>query len=333
VRCCHAKTQDVATPERVGFSPWCSGSQEERVPSADARRVPALMPCYTPLKAYRAPGGGIAFDSKRGYQDRPLNLPCGQCIGCRWERSRQWALRCVHESQLHRKNAFITLTYDQEHLPEDLGLDVRDWQKFAKRLRKRKGRFRFFHCGEYGSENLRPHYHALLFGMDFDDRYPVEKKNGKTIYSSNELESVWGLGNVTVGDVSYESAAYVARYVIKKVTGDLAEEHYRRIDGETGEVWKVRPEYTTMSRRPGIGARWLEKFKGDVFPSDEVVHGGRKFRPPRFYDSKLPDAELSELKRKRRRAVGVHADDLTPERLSVREKVAAARLSGMERRL
>ncbi len=252
-------------------------------------------------------------------------------MGCRLERSRQWALRCVHESQLHSKNVFVTLTYSDEFLPDDRGLHVEDWQKFAKRVRKRRGPFRFFHCGEYGEATLRPHYHALLFGLDFPDQVEVAHK-GRPIFSSPELRDLWGLGHVTVGPVTYESAAYVARYVMKKITGSAAAEHYSRVDSN-GETWNVRPEYTTMSRRPGIGSNWFDRFSSDVFPRDEVVHDGRRFRPPRFYDSKLESSELAKIKRKRLDAVCKHVVDLTPERLAVRETVAAARLGRVERKL
>lgn len=282
------------------------------------------MVCFTPLKAYRAHGGGIAFSSKKGFSDRPFDLACGQCQGCRLERSRQWALRCVHEAQMHEQNCFLTLTYDQVHLPEDGSLHVEDWQKFAKRLRKRAGPFRFFHCGEYGDESGRPHYHAAVFGLDFSrDRLPLKRKGGHTLFESESLNETWGLGFATVGSLTWQSAAYVARYVMKKATGALAKERY----GDR------RPEYTTMSRRPGIGSKWFEEFASDVYPSDEVVHEGKRYRPPRFYDSKLPEKELEILKRKRRSCVARHAKELTPERLRVREKVAAVRVDKLLRNL
>lgn len=293
------------------------------------------MPCFTPLKAYRAQGGQIVFDSRGGWSDRPLELPCGQCVGCRLERSRQWALRCVHEAQMHERNSFVTLTYSPANLPADGGLHVEDWQKFAKRLRKAIGPFRFFHCGEYGPENLRPHYHALLFGEDFSgDRVLCSSGRGaNALFRSRLLEETWGHGFVTLGAVTFESAAYVARYVMKKATGALAEERYVRYDSNTGECWEVRPEYVTMSRRPGIGASWFEKFRGDVFPADEVVYGGRRYRPPRYYTSKLPEDVVKALSCERRRKAALRAEDLTPERLRVREQVAEARLSRLERKL
>lgn len=299
------------------------------------------MPCFTPLKAYRAPDGGVVFDSKRGYSDRPLELGCGQCQGCRFERSRQWALRCVHEAQLHKRNSFVTLTYSPENVPRDGGLDVTHWQKFAKRLRKAIGPFRFFHCGEYGERNKRPHYHACLFGVDFSaDRIEWKPSKYGSLYVSPLLAEVWGLGHCSVGALTYESAAYVARYCMKKLTGDMGEREYTRFDSETGEAWNVRPPYVTMSRggrggKGGIGSEWFEKFHSDVFPSDEVVHDGRRFTPPRYYLSKLEAQRGSDVVKAiqdaRRARASKHKEDLTAARLAVREKVAAGRLTMLRR--
>lgn len=292
------------------------------------------MACFTPLKAYRAPGGGVVFDSKVGYGDRPLELPCGQCIGCRAERARQWAIRCVHESQLHAANSFITLTYDNEHLPDDGGLDVSHWQKFAKRLRQAIGPFRFFHCGEYGDASRRPHYHACMFGVDFSsDRILLREDGFNSLYVSPLLTRTWGLGHCSVGALTYESAAYVARYVMKKATGPKADFEYLRVDSDTGECWAVKPPYITMSRRPGIASAWFDKFADDVYPEDVVVYDGRRFRPPRFYDSRLPESELEGLKVKRRRKAALREEDLTPDRLKVRELCATAAADRFRRSL
>jgi len=290
--------------------------------------------CFHPLTAYRAQGGKVVFNPKDGWGDRPLELACGQCQGCRLERSRQWAIRCVHEAQLHKQNCFITLTYSNENLPKDGSLCLADWQKFAKRLRHKAGPFRFFHCGEYGEVNLRPHYHACVFGLDFIADRGLWKDTGKfPLFRSPLLDETWGLGFATVGAMSFKSAAYVARYVMKKVNGDLAAERYGRVDEETGEVYFVRPEYVTMSRRPGIGSAWFEQFKADVYPSDEVVHEGKRYRPPRFYDCQLEADELDVYKVKRRRAVLKRGKELTPARLVVREKCLEASMKVFARDL
>ena len=300
------------------------------------------MPCFRPLHGWRAkranPNGSrsVVFNRAHGFSDLPVTVPCGQCIGCRLERSRQWAVRCVHEAQLHEDNCFVTLTYDDEHLPVDGSLKVRDFQLFMKRLRKTLAprKLRFFHCGEYGDENWRPHYHALLFGFDPPDKMFYTSKGGNTLYLSAQLQEIWGRGFVTVGNLTFESAAYVARYCVKKVTGDDAAAHYQVCDPDTGEIHQVAPEYVTMSRRPGIGADWLEKFSGDVYPHDEVIVRGKPARPPRAYDKWLAerDVEMMEaVKRKRVADAQVYAAHTTESRLRVRENVVTARVQSLKR--
>jgi len=291
--------------------------------------------CFSPLDAYRRAGGGITFTRTEGVSLRPLALACGQCIGCRKERSRQWATRCVHESQLHTKNCFITLTYNKDNLPGDLSVDIRTWQLFAKRLRKQMGPFRFFHCGEYGGEGLRPHYHALLFGHDFrHDRilWNEDYEKRKTDVSET-LSEIWGLGFTTVADLTFQSAAYVARYVIDKANGDHAERKYKRFNPDTGEEWQVKPPYITMSRRPGIGADWFTKYKDDVYPDDFVIQNGKKLRPPKYYDRQLPEAELETLKQKRIQIAGNYKQDQTRQRLEVRRTITESKLKRRNREI
>lgn len=310
------------------------GQPTEHQIETDAGRLENLtLPCYRPLKAYRSHGGGVEFDSRNGFGDRPIDLACGQCIGCRAERSRQWAIRCIHESQLHEENSFITLTYDDNQLPPDLSLNVTDWQKFAKRLRKKIGSFRFFMCGEYGDKNGRPHYHACLFGHDFSsDRTWIKGTGDNQLFHSQLLEDTWGKGITRVGLLTYTSAHYVSKYILKKVTGDKAEHHYEYVDHHTGQVWTFKPEFNTMSRggrtkgKGGIGSEWIKRFRGDVFPSDEVVHEGKRFRPPRFYEKELQPDELENIKRQRKKNVGRRKADLTPERLKTREQAAKLKL-------
>lgn len=212
------------------------------------------MPCYFPMQGYRSRSltkngkRQIVFSPKDGFIDLKMTVPCGQCLGCRLERSRQWALRCVHEASLYDDNCFITLTYSDEFLPRDYSLDVSHFQRFMKRLRKRFGEgIRFFHCGEYGSQFGRPHYHAILFNLDFPDKVFLKEQNGQTLYRSKILEELWPFGHSSVGSATFESAAYVARYILKKVNGDAADEWYAAVDHDTGEFFQRKPEYTTMS--------------------------------------------------------------------------------------
>lgn len=267
------------------------------------------MPCYRPLQGYRgrvvnASGkSSLVFGPEGGRYGFPVTIPCGRCIGCRLERSRQWAIRLVHEGSLHEEKCFLTLTYDPAHYPPDGSLDVAEFQRFMKRLRKRVAptKLRFFHCGEYGERLGRPHYHCILFGFSFPDKKLFRRGSEPSLhlYTSELLSELWPLGFSTIGQVTFESAAYVARYVVKKWLGPGAAEHY------SGR----KPEYTTMSRRPGIGSAWLEKFQSDVFPADEVVLRGRKMAPPKFYRQRyeLLEPEQAALLKLKRGSVGAEA--------------------------
>jgi hypothetical protein len=283
----------------------------------------------------------MVFSSNLALQpDDPIELPCGQCVGCRLERSRQWAIRCIHEAKMYENNCFITLTFSPEHLAKrsnPWSLDVRDYQLFMKRLRKKYGDgIRFFHCGEYGDKHGRPHYHACLFNFDFPDKELWNVVNGNRLYISNSLSELWPFGFSTIGDVTFESAAYVARYIMKKVTGDQADEHYQWVDTNTGEIKDRKPEYTTMSRRPGIGKDWYEKYKSDVYPGDFVVVNGKKMKPPKFYDRLHEQSrpyEFDDIKAARVENAQQHFDNNTPERLLVREKVQKERLKKLPRKV
>lgn len=250
-------------------------------------------------------------------------------------------MRCVHEASLHPDNIFITLTYDNDHLPPGGSLFYRDYQLFMKRLLVHTERHtnrpigvRFYMCGEYGETFGRPHYHAILFNYDLEDKVLWRMERGNPLYTSSILSDLWGKGHTSVGGVTFQSAAYVARYIMKKVTGDAAEEHYMRIDEETGEVFNRRPEFTNMSRRPGIGSKWFDKYMDDVFPDDFVVLNGKKVTPPRFYTNRFellyPD-EVAALKRRRKARAERRASDNTPDRLRVREKVLESRLTLLKR--
>lgn len=310
------------------------------------------MSCYLPLVAWRGPPNAsgkrsVVFKRSLGNFGSELSLPCGQCIGCRLERSRQWAMRCLHESSLYDMNCFVTLTYDEVNLPDDGCISVRAVQLFMKRLRKAypDNRIRFFLCGEYGDNFGRPHYHVLLFNFDFVDKYLWSVKNDNKLYRSESLERVWPYGHALIGDVTFDSAAYVARYVMKKVTGDLADDHY--VDKDSGFI--RTPEFVTMSRRPGIGRGWFDKYKADAYPSDFLVVNGTKVRPPKFYDGLYEldnPVDYERLKAKRVSNV-VHivplidrlagksdfVRDCTPDRLVVKEEVKKSRIKSLVRPL
>lgn len=295
------------------------------------------MPCYHPLSAYKTFSGEIVFSAPRSRGYTFLKLPCGRCTGCRLERSRQWAVRCMHEASLYKNNCFITLTYNDENLPYDGSLRLSHLQKFFKRLRKKFGSgIRFYACGEYGEKFGRPHYHAIIFNHDFMDKEVFTLSNGLPVYTSVALDKLWPFGYASIGDVTFESAAYVSRYIMKKVTGDAAAAHYERFNDVTGEVFNIKPEFTTMSKKPGIAYQWFEKYKTDCYPHDLVVMRGKKMKPPRFYDRKFevenPDL-LKKIKKNREKKYLLCIDDNTPDRLRVKERVTELAINKLVRNL
>lgn len=243
-------------------------------------------------------------------------IPCGQCIECRLARSRQWADRCVLEQQYHDYSYFVTLTYDDDHLPtseyitddgeilENATLVPSDLSKFLKALRqayakKYDNKLRFFGCGEYGSETLRPHFHVIIFGLRLDDLVVYRRNfNGDILYNSEFLQSVWKKGYVVVGDCTWQSAAYVARYIMKKHLGK---------DSDFYEKYNIAPEFVRMSRRPGIAYQYYVDHPEIMmydYVSVPTPQGGKQIYPPKYferlYDIDYPsDSELRKDKKKR----------------------------------
>lgn len=294
------------------------------------------MPCFSPLLAWQTGGGDIVFVERLGKDvRRELSLPCGQCIGCRLERSRQWAMRCMHEASLQKRNAFVTLTYDEGNVPRGGSLDYKEFQRFMKRLRKEFAptRARFYMCGEYGGQFGRPHFHACLFGVEFDDKkYWSTLPSGSKIYRSEQLERLWPHGFSSVGDVTFESAAYIARYCVQKITGNRADAHYLA-HTEIGPVRRV-PEFNKMSLKPGVGAGFYEKWRSDMYPHDYVIVNGKEMKPPKYYDklfqAQNPDA-FDEMQYQREKEGRSRYMDNTPERLKVKAEVTEARASFLKR--
>lgn len=292
------------------------------------------MACYRPLKAFRT-SSGVSF-VERGDVIESLELPCGQCIGCRMRRASDWEIRIMHEASLHERSCFVTLTYSDAHLPADGSLRYRDFQLFMKRLRRRFGPdVRFYMCGEYGETTRRPHYHACLFGVWFEDQVPIGKsKSGFVFHDSAVLRDLWRMGHVSVQELVRETAGYCARYIMKKVLGPSSEEAYRVVSPD-GEVIQLRPEFAVMSRRPGIGAGWLAKFARDVYPMDGVVVDGSVRQVPRAYDRlfKRAGGDFEDVEFERFKRGQLTMADNTPERRAVREKVHSARVSKFKRSL
>lgn len=292
------------------------------------------MPCYSPLPAYKLAGGGITFSRGGGGRDAAralgaIDIPCGQCLGCRLQRARDMAIRVTHEAQMHDANAFVTLTIDDAHMPADQGLDHRHFQLFMKRLRFHHGKpVRFYMCGEYGETTQRPHYHACLFGVDFsqDRSFFTTNPQGDDVYTSKALDKLWQLGHCTLGAVTLESAGYCTRYIVQKKTGDLGKLTY----GDR------LPPYNRMSLRPGLGAGWLERFRSDVFPCDYLVTAdGHKDRVPRYYDKRneAHDADkFAAVKLQREESAQDCWEDNTDARLRVKATVKAAAVRQLTRK-
>ena len=233
--------------------------------------------CTSPRTASYNSDGSINF-SKKHYNKElvPFQLPCGKCVECLLERARDWSIRCLHEAKMHASNAFITLTYANEHLPADGRLNHYDFQLFMMRLRKhfKTDGIGFFMCGEYGEQTKRPHYHACLFGIDFPDKKLVRENHmGDQIWNSAILTDLWSLGHTEIGSVTQQSAGYVARYILKKHQDD-----------------PVHVPYQKMSRKNAIGKKFIEKYFQDIFINARgsvILSDGTRTKCPRYYEKWL----------------------------------------------
>ena len=261
------------------------------------------MACNYPIRVWRSKEGKnnetgkwpIVFRQHDAISPYAMLIPCGKCSGCILDRARQWAVRCMLEASLWTKNCFITLTYNNENLPDGATLVKRDFELFMKRLRKKFGDgIRFYMCGEYGGQTGRPHYHACLFNFDFPDKYFFKKsESGSLLYRSPSLEKLWPYGFCSIGDVTVQSASYVARYITKKIS-DVPIDYGDR-----------EPEYTNMSRKPGIAKSWLEKHYTSVYSVDRIVLSDKqKFKVPRYFDNlyeKLAPDVMASIRENRRK--------------------------------
>lgn len=306
-------------------------------------KKPNLTACFQPKECWyskevNASGKrGLVFSPEKAlFPNQSFLIRCKRCLGCRMHRSAQWAFRCWVEAKSHSDNAFLTLTYHDANLPMYGSLVKRHPQLFFKKLRKAISpqKLRYFMCGEYGDLRQRPHYHVCLFGFDFPDKRPVGKgSNGDVLYQSDMADSIWGHGRVWIGNLTFQSAAYTARYILKKALGPDRHEvdeagllPYERIT-EFGEIIEIQAEYAAMSNRPGVGAAWYERFKSDVWPQGTVVHKGSETGAPEYFKRLLEreNPELYERVMSERRAFARKAQDHpdhSPDRLEQREAAA-----------
>lgn len=249
------------------------------------------MGCYHPIEALQdGPQGAVRLWPNKGAAN--IAIPCGKCIGCRTDKAAEWAARCSHEASIWEANTFVTLTYDDEHLPQEGHLQPRHLQLFIKRLRKyadrigsridsnRSSNIKYFACGEYGEQTNRPHYHALLFNARFNDTHRV----GKELYESAALADLWPYGQNRLGELTGASAAYVAQYNLKK---------QGQGDHDADGVWRPAP-FLRMSLRPAIGNEWLKKYKTDLQHGYLVTPEGRQTRIPRYYRKKVSELDWQQ---------------------------------------
>lgn len=289
------------------------------------------MPCFHPH-----------LQAIKGYIDLRVMVPCRNCLGCRLDRAREWQIRLTHESKFHVKQCFVTLTYREENIPAHGSLDKLHFQKFIRRLRKRlRVKTRYYMCGEYGDTTSRPHYHAILFGVWFADARLSNSQNPNrrhNYYTSKTLDELWTHGDCIIGHVTPESCGYVARYIMKKITGDLAKSHYTSVDAD-GVCHELTPPYNAMSLKPGIGHDAFQKWREDFTSEDFVaLKGGGKAPLPEYYDRLLErsDPELLAQLKAQRQARAMEPKQVAnsrPARLAVREEVKAAQISSLKRPL
>lgn len=303
------------------------------------------MTCYHPVTAYRSvkPNKNgkypIIFNKKSPFAGEEIKIKCNNCIGCRLDYSLHWAIRCVNEAQMHENNCFITLTFSDQYLNKDLSLEKDDYQKFMKRLRREIEplKISYYACGEYGSLNHRPHWHACIFNFKPDDLVLWQIKHGVKLYRSATLEKLWPFGFVTVGEVTFESAAYVARYMTKKIKGEMALSHYAIVDYNSGEVLGFRePERSLISTKPAIGAEFAKKYIKDIYPDDFVFFKKQKLKPPLYYDKiydTLDPEGFQKIKKARVDRAKERSEDYTEIRLKEKEEMKLRKIEKLKRRI
>lgn len=203
-----------------------------------------------------------------------LYLPCGHCLSCKVSRAKEWAVRCVLEAKTSNDNYFITLTYNDKYCPDKL--NKKHIQDFIKRLRHHFPQVRYLACGEYGGKTDRPHYHLILFNSPFTDLKFHSKAPEGFYFTSKTLQELWPFGFSLVGEFTYASAAYVARYTVKK------------IDSKSDE-------FILMSTKPGLGAKYFDDHYQNIYSVDKVYGKFGKSlyaRPPRYFDKLLERIDI-----------------------------------------
>lgn len=352
------------------------------------------MTCFSPVQGFErkgiTPNGKFLFTYNPEFARRVNGVPvprvtnCRKCEGCRFAHSKEWAVKLFHEARMNFdgtsfNNSFITLTYNDDHIPLYGSLDYADhWTNFLKRFRKAIAptQIRYFMVGEYGDLNLRPHYHAIIFGYSFPDRVYLSNTDNSILYRSSLLESLWTVprgqpgagasrGYSSIGDVSFGSAAYVARYNMKKTigfdkhellttydeeTGELIPGRYQRVNQITGDIITVERERHLMSKggrtgNGGIGKSWFNAFamtdiyvKGvdGIYKDHTHNDKGMIIKPASYYDKLLERVDpliLEEIKKQRQDYRLSHADEFTPDLLRQRRECMLGKLKVLKRNI
>lgn len=268
---------------------------------------------------------GNTYTDSSGRSVRYGLVDCGRCIGCQLVRSRDWAIRGMHEASLYSENYFITFTYSDDFLPADMSVDGRVIELLNKRMRKKFGNgIRFLAAGEYGAKYGRPHYHICYFNLHLDDLQYYYSHNGYRFYTSEKVNKAWGFGMCVISEVSFDTIAYTARYILKKQYGSQADAHYQG----------RKPEFSRASNRPGLGYGWLQQYGENVYSLDRVVYKGHECKPPRYYDKKWAETYpewIECVKANRMKNAQRYVLNNSPERLAVREEVQQAKLDFLPR--
>lgn len=281
-------------------------------------------------------------------------VPCKECAGCQEAYSKEWATRCMLEAARYEHNYFITLTYDEYHIPKNDELlnkktgevfENDNWEqghlcpdhitKFNKDVREywrthyEHTGIKFYASGEYGGLTRRPHYHMIMFNLPIklEDLKIYKVKNGHILWNCDILTKIWDKGFVGLAEVNWDTCAYTARYVMKKLKGKIEDEKYY----ENGMV----PEFVRMSRRPGIGIDYFKEHMQEMYKNDEIILAGhaekiQPVKPPKYYDRMFKDLEpkkMDEIKAIRKRIAeestkmkNLNTDLTESERLCVEEK-------------
>ena len=290
------------------------------------------------MEAAQHENGGKPLVYKKGHRPKTLaegykalELPCGQCISCKLEKQRTWAIRMMNEAlfweeALGKYSIFLTLTYDDKHLPMHKTLVKQHVQDFFKRLwwKVESDKLRYYVVGEYGTQCpdheltdcpmcgplQRPHYHAIIFGWDAPpkDQERLGTRDGTPIHSSKIIGDAWQFGSHEYGTCTFESCSYVASYITKKITGKDAPDYYVRHITETDQLVEIEPEFAMMSKRPGIGRYYFDAYHRNMYQQDQIAVPGRGEvgKPPTYYDELYEsiDADhLEKIKKNRRKAM------------------------------